>query len=66
MRRSADLKEPEGALAVVNRKAGDKSSSAFEIQNTLQAQDELIARLRERIADLNEAPLQAAGAGRSN
>jgi hypothetical protein len=67
IRRGAELKEPPDAIAVANRKADEKSTpSAFEIQNALQAQDELIARLRGRIDDLNEAPLQAAGAGSSN
>jgi hypothetical protein len=67
IRRSAELKEPPDAIAVANRKADDNSiPSAFEIQNALQAQDELIAKLRGRIDDLNEAPLQAAGAGSSN
>lgn len=66
MRSGAELKEPDEAIEITNRKADDKSPSAFEIQNTLQAQDELIARLRGRIDDLNQAPLQAAGAGSSN
>lgn len=63
---SADLEEPDEALAIVNRKAGDQPPSAFEIQNILQAQDELIAKLQERIADLDQGPVRAIGAGSAN
>ncbi len=66
MRRNAELVQPHEVVAVANKDAGEKSPTVFEIQNQIQAQQELITKLRKEVADINETPPEAAGAGPSN
>lgn len=66
MRKNARLEQPHEVVAVPNKEAGDKSPNVFEIQNLIQAQDELIEKLRRQVADMNETPHEAAGANPSN
>jgi len=66
MRKSAELAQPHEVVAVANKAAGDKGPTVFEIQNLIQAQEELIAKLRHQLADLNEPPPEAPGADTSN
>jgi hypothetical protein len=66
MRKNAELEQPHEVVAVANKEAGDNSPSVFEIQNLIQAQSELIARLRRQVADMNETPHEASGATPSN
>ena len=61
MRKNAELVQPHEVVAVANKDAGEKSPTVFEVQNLIQAQDELIAKLRREVADMNEAPDEAAG-----
>ena len=65
MRKAAQLQQPHEVVAVANKEAGDNSPSAFEIQNLIQAQGELIAKLRRQIADMNDTSHEAAGAAPS-
>ncbi|HVA84503.1 MAG TPA: hypothetical protein VNF28_06345 [Candidatus Binataceae bacterium] len=62
MRKSAELVGPHEVVAVANKGADDNSPSVFEIQNLIQAQTELITKLRHQLADMNEPADQAAGA----
>ena len=66
MRKNAEFAEPHEVVTVASKDAGDTSPSAFEIQNLIQAQSELIAKLRRQVADMNEAPHEAAGTPPSN
>ena len=66
MRKNAELEQPHEVVAVANKEAGDNSPSVFEIQNLIQAQSELIAKLRRQVADMNETPPEAAGAAPAN
>jgi len=66
MRKNAELVQPHEVVAVASKGAGDNSPSVFEIQNLIQAQSELISKLRRQLADMNEAPHEAAGAPPSN
>jgi hypothetical protein len=66
MRKNAEFEQPHEVAAVANKEAGDKSPTVFEIQNVIQAQEELIAKLRREVADMNEAPDRAAGGSPSN
>ena len=66
MRKNAEFAEPHEVVPVASKDAGDTSPSVFEIQNLIQAQSELIAKLRRQLADMNEAPHEAAGAPPSN
>jgi len=66
MRKNTELEQPHEVDAVANMKAGDNSPSLFAIQNLLQGQQELIAKLREEIADMNDTPLESTGASPSN
>jgi hypothetical protein len=66
MQKSAELEQPHEVVAVANNEAGDKGPSVFEIQNLIQAQDELIIKLRQEVADMNEALDQETGARPSN
>jgi hypothetical protein len=58
--------QPHEVIAVASKGTGDNSPSVFEIQNLIQAQSELIAKLRRQVADMNEAPHETAGAPPSN
>jgi len=62
MRKAAELPQPHEVVAVANKEAGDNSPSAFEIQNLIQAQGELIAKLRRQIADMSDTSHEADGA----
>ncbi len=62
MRKNAEFAEPHEVVPIASKDAGDTSPSVFEIQNLIQAQSELIAKLRRQLADMNEAPHEAAGA----
>jgi hypothetical protein len=66
MRKNAELEQPHEVVPVADKEAGEKSPSVFEIQNLIQAQRELIAKLQHQLADMNEPPPGAAGAGSSN
>ena len=66
MRKAAQLQQPHEVVAVANKEAGDNSPSVFEIQNLIQAQDELIAKLRRQIADMNGTSHEAADAAPSH
>jgi len=66
MRKNAELVQPHEVVVVASKEAGDNSPSVFEIQNLIQAQSELIAKLRRQLADMNEAPHQAARATPAN
>jgi len=66
MRKAAELPQPHEVVAVANKEAGDSSPSAFEIQNLIQAQGELIAKLRRQIADMNDTFHVATGAAPSH
>ncbi|HEY2523754.1 MAG TPA: hypothetical protein VGI29_01765 [Candidatus Binataceae bacterium] len=62
MRKNAEMLQPHEVVLVTHKDAGDKSPSAFELQNLLQEQRELIEKLRGKIADLSDIPHEAAGA----
>jgi len=62
MRKNAEMLRPHEVVAVPNKNTDDKSPSAFELQNLIQEQSELIEKLRRQIADLNDSPHAAAGA----
>jgi hypothetical protein len=62
MRKNAELEQPHEVAAVANKEAGDNGPSVFEIQNLIQAQAELIAKLRRKVADMNDTPPESAGA----
>jgi hypothetical protein len=66
MRKNAEFVQPHEVVAVPNTDASEKSPTVFEIQNLIQAQTELISKLRQEAANLNEAPDEASGAGPSN
>ena len=66
MRNAAELKQPHEVVAVASKDAGSKSPSVFEIQNLIQAQSELLVKLRHQLADMGEPPPKAAGASPSN
>jgi hypothetical protein len=66
MRRNAELVQPHEMVVVANKDGGEKSPTVFEIQNLIQAQGELIARLRREVADMNEAHDEGTGPGPSN
>ncbi|MGH7914287.1 MAG: hypothetical protein ACREPW_06520 [Candidatus Binataceae bacterium] len=66
MRNSAELEQSDAVVAVTSKESGNSSPSIFEIQNLVQAQGELIAKLRRRIADMNHMPNAKAAAGTSN
>jgi hypothetical protein len=66
MRQNAELVQQHEVVAIANKDAGEKSPTVFEIQNLIQAQQELINKLRKEVADMNETPPEAAGAGPSN
>jgi hypothetical protein len=51
-------------MAVANQGADAQSPSAFEMQNQLQAENELIEKLRHQLADLNQAQFPPSGAAR--
>jgi len=62
MRKNVEMLQPHEVVAVPNKEAGDKSPSAFELQNLVQEQRELIEKLRGKIADLSDIPHEPAGA----
>jgi hypothetical protein len=62
MHKNAEMLQPREVVAIPNKDAGDKSPSAFELQNLVQEQRELIEKLRGKIADLNDIPHEAVGA----
>ena len=64
MRRAAELRQPHEIMAVANQGADARSPSAFEMQNQLQAENELIEKLRHQLADLNQAQFPPGGAAR--
>jgi hypothetical protein len=66
MRKNAELVQPHEVVAVPTKEAAGYSPSVFEIQNLIQAQSELIAKLRRQLADMNEAPHVAAGTSPAN
>jgi hypothetical protein len=66
MRKNAELVQPHEVVAVPAKEAAGNSPSVFEIQNLIQAQSELIAKLRRQLADMNEAPHVAAGTSPAN
>ncbi len=66
MRKNAELLQPHEVVTVANKDAGNNSPSIFEIQNLIQAQSELITKLRRQVADMDEAPHAAAGATPAN
>ena len=66
MRKSAEFEQPHELVVVPNKEAGAQTPSVFEVRNLIQAQDELITKLRRQIADMNEVPHEAAGATPSN
>ena len=66
MRRNAELVQPHEVTVVASKDASGNSPSVFEIQNLIQAQSELIAKLRRQVADINEAPHAAVGAPPAN
>ncbi|MGA8057179.1 MAG: hypothetical protein WB999_02995, partial [Candidatus Binataceae bacterium] len=66
MRKNAEIEQPHQVVAVASKEAGANSPSVFEIQNLIQEQSELIAKLRRQIADMNEVPHEAAAATPSN
>jgi hypothetical protein len=66
MRKNAELVQEREVTVIANKEAGEKSPTVFEIQNLIQAQEELIAKLRREVADMNEAPGEAASPGPSN
>jgi hypothetical protein len=61
MRKNVEFEEPHEVIAVPNKDAGGQTPSVFEVKNLIQAQDELIAKLRRQVADMNETPPQATG-----
>ena len=66
MRKNAELVQQHEVVAVASKDASGNSPSVFEIQNLIQAQSELIAKLRRQLADMNEAPHVAAGTSPAN
>jgi len=66
MRKNAEFAQPHEVVPTADKEAGEKSPTVFEMQNVIQAQEELIAKLRREAADMNEAPDEAAGAVPSN
>jgi hypothetical protein len=62
MRKNAEMLRPHEVVAVPNKNTDDKSPSAFELQNLIQEQSELIEKLHRQIADLNDSAHEAAGA----
>jgi hypothetical protein len=66
MRKNAELVQPHEVVAVASQDASGNSPSVFEIQNLIQAQSELITKLRRQVADMNEAPHVATGATPAN
>jgi hypothetical protein len=66
MRKNAELVQPHEVTVVASKDASGNSPSVFEIQNLIQAQSELIAKLRRQVADINEAPHAAVGAPPAN
>jgi hypothetical protein len=66
MRKNAELVQAREVTVIANKEAGEKSPTVFEIQNLIQAQEELIAKLRREVPDMNEAPGEAASPGPSN
>jgi hypothetical protein len=66
MRKNAELVQPHEVTVVASKDASGNSPSVFEIQNLIQAQSELIAKLRRQVADINEAPHEAAGTPPAN
>ncbi len=55
MRKAAELRQPHEIVAVANQSAGGQAPSAFEMQNQLQAENELIEKLRRKLVDLSQA-----------
>jgi pantothenate kinase len=66
MRKHAELVQPHEVVAIANKDAAAKSPTAFEIQNLIQAQQELINKLQKEAADMEETPPETTGASRSN
>jgi hypothetical protein len=66
MRKNAELLQPHEVAVVASKDASGNSPTVFEIQNLIQAQSELIAKLQRQVADMNEAPHVAAGATPAN
>jgi hypothetical protein len=66
MRKNAELLQPHELAVVASKDASGNSPTVFEIQNLIQAQSELIAKLQRQVADMNEAPHVAAGATPAN
>jgi hypothetical protein len=66
MRKDAELAQPHEMVAVANKDAGDQNPSVFEIQNLIQAQTELIAKLRREVADLNDTAHESPSTNPSN
>ncbi len=66
MRKNAELVQPHEVTVVASKDASGNSPSVFEIQNLIQAQSELIAKLRRQVADINEAPHAAVGVPPAN
>jgi hypothetical protein len=66
MRKNAELVQPHEVVAIANKDAAAKSPTAFEIQNLIQAQQELINKLQKEAADMEETPPETTGASRSN
>jgi len=56
MRRAAELRQPHELVAIANQGSNAETPSAFEMQNQLQAENELIEKLRHQLADLSHAP----------
>jgi hypothetical protein len=65
LQKNAELEQQRVPVALPNQ-GSDNGMSVFEVQNLIQAQDELIARLRREIADMNEAAHGAGGASAPN
>jgi hypothetical protein len=66
MQKNAEFQQPHEAVAVANNAAGNGTPSVFEIQNMIQAQQELITKLRKEVADINETLDEAASPKPSN
>jgi hypothetical protein len=56
MRKAAELRQAHELVAIANQGSNAETPSAFEMQNQLQAENELIEKLRHQLADLSHAP----------
>ncbi len=66
MRKNAEFQQPHEGAVVANNAGGKGTPSVFEIQNMIQAQQELITKLRKEVADINETLDEAARPKPSN